>query len=137
MNYKKLFKIGELPKVRDLKGSYIVRLAPPILPPIRLAGHQKYFPDHVASQGGGFNRFLGLLKLGNFRIELGNSELSDGLTVLKIIYDHPKNPFFLRLLTDEIREIKPGHYLGRGIVNILGIKFNIFYFTVTKDPSLV
>lgn len=134
MGYADIFKNAKTPKVKDLKGEFTVKLAVPYLPQIQFAGHQKVFPTNVSTKGGGINQFLGgLIKLGNFRIQPGPSELGDGLNVMKILYNHPDNPFFLKLLTDEIREVKPGYYLGRGILDIFGKKMNSFYFTVTKE----
>jgi hypothetical protein len=115
----------------DLSGEYAVHLVAWYLPiPIRFFGHKKVFRQDSAGTTG-YNSFLGgLVKTGHFQVERGAA--ADGAEVTKISYDVPRNPFFMRLLTDEVRETKPGQFLGRGMMNIFGKPRNVFWFTVTK-----
>lgn len=115
----------------DLSGEYAVHLVGSFLPvPIRFFGHKKVF-ERNAMGITGYNAFLGgLVKAGRFRVERGASE--DGADVTQIIYDTPENPFFMRPLTDEVRETAPGTFLGRGMMKIAGKARNVFWFTVTK-----
>lgn len=116
----------------DLSGDYAVHLVGSFLPfPIRFFGHRKVFersPDGVT----GYNAFPGgLLKTGRFHVERGES--ADGSDVTKIVYDSPANPFFMRPLTDEVRETAPGTFLGRGMYRFGQTARNVFWFTVTKE----
>lgn len=116
----------------DLAGEYAVRLVAGFLPvPVRFFGHKKVF-ERTALGITGYNAFLGgLVKTGRFRVERGAAE--DGADVTRIIYDTPENPFFMRPLTDEVREVVPGNFLGRGMMRIAGKTRNVFWFTVTRD----
>ena len=116
----------------DLAGAYAVRLATACLPPIRVLGHTKVFERSTSSAITGHNEFLGgLVKAGRFRVARGAA--ADGADVTQIIYDTPKNPRFMRGLTDEVRETAPGHFLGRGMLKVAGRARNVFWFTVTKE----
>ncbi len=80
----------------------------------------------------GHNEFLGgLVRAGRFRVSRGAA--ADGADVTQIIYDTPKNPRFMRGLTDEVRETAPGRFLGRGMMELAGRARNVFWFTVTKE----
>ena len=131
MNCKNIFRNASIPKPENFHGEYAVKLITPFLPDLRFFGHKKHIPDGGASQGGGTNVFLDRVKLGNFRMATDTSDY-DGLEVTKIIYDHPANPFFLRRLTDEVREVNPGYFMCRGIYNLAGKPVRIMYFTLTK-----
>ena len=131
MSLREDFRLGTVPDIRDFKGDFVVKLITDGLPAIRFFGHTKYF-SYSITENKGYNRFLRFIEVGRFRMETGQSDLPDGLEVLKIIYDPPGNPFFMRPLVDELRQICPGTYLGRGIYSIAGKKMNIFYFTVTN-----
>jgi len=131
MSLSEDFRLGAVPDIADLKGDFVVKLVTERLPAIRFFSHFKSFSYNI-TRGMGFNSFLGFIKVGRFRVEMGRSDLSDGLEVLKIIYDTPENPFFIRPLVDELRQICPGTYLGRGIYSIAGRKLKVFYFTVTN-----
>ncbi|MFW5989476.1 MAG: hypothetical protein ACOCPQ_04500, partial [Desulfosudaceae bacterium] len=82
---------------------------------------------------GGFNEFLGRFRVGRFKIVPAASVLGDGQVVLQIIYNRPGNPFWLRPLTDELKKVGPDLFLGRGVLQLFGIRFNSFYFTVEKS----
>lgn len=114
------------------EGEYVVHLVHDRLPmPLRFFGHRKVFrrePGGVA----GSNEFLGgLLRTGHFRVGRGRS--ADGADVTQIRYDDEENPLVMRSLTDEVREIAPGTFLGRGMFAIGPFRVNAFWFTVTKE----
>ena len=115
----------------DLAGEYAVHLVGRFLPmPVRFFGHKKVF-ERSAQGVTGYNAFLGgLVKTGRFRVARGAA--ADGADVTQIIYDTPENPFFMRPLTDEVRETAPGTFLGRGMMKIAGKARNVFWFTVSK-----
>jgi hypothetical protein len=53
--------------------------------------------------------------------------------VLKIDYNIPENPIFLRVILDELVEIEPGKYLGKLHLRIIPfIPFTIQYFRLEK-----
>src|SRR5260221_286785 len=53
-----------------------------------------------------------------FKTYMGEG-LQDPQPVLKIDYNIPENPIWLRLIVDEIVETEPGHYLGKMLVNLI------------------
>lgn len=132
MSFKDEFATATARDPDSLAGDYAVHLVASFLPgPLRFLGHRKVF-TRTEDGVGGYNAFLGgRLKTGSFRVERGVAE--DGAEVTKIIYDSPKNPFFMRPLTDEVRETAPGTFLGRGMMQIAGRARNLFWFTVTKE----
>ena len=129
---KAAFAAGSTPSATELKGYFAVRLVTGILPDIRFFSHCKFFPEDVAVKGGGFNEFLGLIKIGNFITEQTLSILGDGQQVLRINYNRPGNPFWLKGLNDELKMLRPGFYLGRGVFRLGSYALNTFYFTVER-----
>lgn len=123
---------AKIPDIQDFSGSYHVKLISHFLPPIQFFGHKKCFQDNLSKERVGYNLFINWMRIGNYKLEIGTTTFGDDLDVLKIIYDHPGNLFFLRPLIDELREVEPSNYLGRGIYSIRRHQFNIFYFTLTR-----
>ena len=59
--------------------------------------------------------------------------LKDTIQVIKIDYNLPNNPFWLRLILDEVVEVEPGKYLGKLHVNIVpGMPFTLAFFELNK-----
>lgn len=54
------------------------------------------------------------------------------LDVIRIYYNLPQNPLWLRFVVDEIVEIKPGKYLGKLHINVFGIDAALGYFELEK-----
>jgi len=133
LRLKEDFERASTPDPTELRGYFEVRLVTGILPDIRFFSHRKFFPEDVESQGGGYNEFLGLIRIGNFKIEVADSILGDGQTVLRVNYNRQGNPFWLKPLNDELKKIRDGYYLGRGIYSIGGYAFNTFYFSLEKQ----
>jgi hypothetical protein len=131
MTWEERFRQAKVPKVRSLRGDYAVSLVVPVLEGIRFFGHTKHFPADAA-KGGGYNCFLGRIRIGPFRVARGKSVLGDGLEVLKIIYGPADNPLLLHRLSDEVREERPGFYFCRGILALFGRQAKIMYFTLEK-----
>ncbi len=135
MTLKEIFYNGITPGPSELQGYYEVRLVTPFLPEIHFFGHRKYFPDDAALEGegpGGYNEFLGRIRIGSFKISLRDSVLGDGQRVLHINYNRKGNSFILKTLNDELKRVGEGHYLGRGVFKIGSFVFNSFYFSVRK-----
>ncbi len=132
LGLKEAFAAGETPDPNELRGRFVVRLVTGIGPDIRFFGHLKFFPDEVEESGGGFNRFWGGMRIGNFKINVQQSILGDGEEILKINYNRPGNPFFIRALNDELKKVGQGRFLGRGVFLVFGKAFNSFYFSLEK-----
>jgi hypothetical protein len=68
-----------------------------------------------------------------FKNYVGKSLTGTGMDVIKIDYDLPENPWWLRMMVDEIVEDKPGHFTGqlyfRGVP---GVPVPLGYFTLEK-----
>ncbi len=136
MGLKDIFSQGQTPDPAELRGYYTVRLVTGLLPDLRFLGHRKFFPDSVDredSARGGYNEFLGRVRIGSFKIDSGDSALGDGQRVLRINYNRPGNPFWLRPLNDELKRLQEGYYLGRGVFVVGGRAFNSFYFSVERQ----
>jgi hypothetical protein len=56
--------------------------------------------------------------------------------VLRVDYDLPGNPFWLRVCADELVQREPGQYLGKSYVRLLpGRPFGMLYFGLQKEPD--
>lgn len=133
MGLKERFRAAAVPDPSELRGHYEVRLVTRLLPSIRFFGHRKFFPGDAAVENGGpggYNEFLGRIRVGNFKIDRGLSILGDGQEVLRIIYNRKGNNFILRILTDEVKRLGPGEYLGRGVIRVGRLVCNSFYFSL-------
>jgi hypothetical protein len=72
-----------------------------------------------------------------FRTHVGRGAKDKRLDVLKIDYDIPGNPFWLRRILDEVVEVAPGRLVGKVHVRwILGMKFTFAFFKLEKPASL-
>lgn len=68
-----------------------------------------------------------------FKTYVGKGLADPTLDVLKIDYNIPGNPFWLRLIMDEIVETEPGKYLGKLHVRLLPrVSFALGYFSLQK-----
>lgn len=133
MRFNEQFDAAAARDPDELVGQHAVHLVARFLPlPVRFFGHTKVF-EHTPDGGvAGYNAFLGgRVRTGHFHVERGTAD--DGSEVTQIIYDSPRNPFFMRPLTDEVRETAPGTFLGRGMMRIAGRARNVFWFTVTRE----
>ncbi|MDO8530192.1 MAG: hypothetical protein Q7S10_02190 [bacterium] len=58
---------------------------------------------------------------------------ADNLEVVKIDYNIKGNPWWLKLILDEIVEVAPNEYLGKMHARIIpGLPFTFLYFTLKK-----
>jgi hypothetical protein len=75
----------------------------------------KSFTPFSESRGEGINRVFSDVKPRRwyrFETHIARSRAGD-FDALHLDYDHPRNPFFIRAIKDEIREVAPGMYLGQ------------------------
>jgi hypothetical protein len=69
-------------------------------------------------KGEGINRvLLDRFRLYRFETFIGRSR-AGAFDALQLDYDRPDNPFFIRPIRDEIRELSPGLYLGQAWLEI-------------------
>lgn len=130
-SYKERFRNGWVPDSLDLDGKYAVYMVGPFLPKLRFLFQNKVFekhPDRIA----GMNEFLGRIRVAKFRVEKGKSLSDPDLDVIRIVYDDPANPFIVRPLVDEVRQIGPYEYLGQGMYQVLGKAIWAFWFLVKR-----
>lgn len=85
-----------------------------------------------ADAGHGDNR-VGSERLHVFRFDtrVGASR-HDGKPVIDLDYDHAGNPFFIRAIEDEIRQVRPGLFLGQAWLRTGRTKTFVLWFGLTE-----
>lgn len=71
----------------------------------------KSFQSQSAAHGQGINRVALLGDMYPFDTRVESSAI-DGKDCIFLDYDKPENPFFIRAIRDELREVSPGLFLG-------------------------
>ena len=71
----------------------------------------KSFSSANESQGRGINRVIALGEVFPFATHFGPSAI-DGKPCLILDYDQPENPWLIRQIHDELRQVGPGIFLG-------------------------
>lgn len=122
-----LYRSGRTPTVGDLDGDLVGRMlavpgAGPFGGALRSFARSRAFPwrgksfrSLSAERGEGINRVFGDSSPRRwFRFEtfVGPSRAGD-FEALQLDYDNPGNPFFIRAIEDEVREVAPGLWLGQ------------------------
>jgi len=121
-----LYEHASVPHLPDVAGDLKGRMLaiPALKGPVatllrRLAGagafpwRGKTFTPQSADQGEGKNRvFVDRLKLFRFTTDIGPSRAGP-FDALQLDYDHPGNPGLIRRIEDELRELRPGLWLGQ------------------------
>lgn len=80
------------------------------------------------SHGEGINRVLvDRLRLFRFETSIGPSRAGP-FDALQLDYDLPENPFFIRAIADELRELHPGLWLGQAYLRARGRDTLVLYF---------
>jgi len=121
---QKLFLSGKLPNPK-LDGFY----KGSITGQTNLSWNGKVFNAQASS---GINKINDSEKY-KFKTFTGKGLQDKNLEVLKLEYNIPGNPFWLRTVLDEIVETKPGVYLGKTHVRIIpGFPFTLGYFNLEK-----
>lgn len=136
-----LYEGGALPRLDALRGDLRGRmLAVPALPAVVTAlpcawartasfpWRGKSFMPETTAEGEGVNRvILDRWRLFTFRTRVAPSR-HDGREVIELDYDRPANPFFIRAIEDEIREVAPGLYLGQAWLRVGAKKTFVLWF---------
>jgi hypothetical protein len=137
----RLYREASVPRLDaisgDLKGRMLAwdALRGPAATLIRAAGSWDRFPwrgksfiPHGSDSGEGINRvFSDRWKLFKFTTFVGPSR-AGGFDSVQLDYDHPTNPFFIRAIKDEIRELKPGLFLGQAYLHLPSGDRLVLYF---------
>ncbi len=138
-----LYRDARVPRLQEVTGQLRGRLlAVPRLPPRiarvvdRLASSDRFpwrgktFTHDDDERGDGVNRvFVDRAELFRFTTSIGRSRAGD-FDAVQLDYDHPQNPFFIRAIKDEIREVAPGLFLGQAYVTVRGVPYLALYFAL-------
>jgi hypothetical protein len=140
---EKLYRDASVPRIADLQGDLRGRML--AIPAIKgaaasilraFAGSARFpwrgksFTPLGADRGEGINRvFTDRLHLFRFETFVAPSR-AGSFDAVQLDYDKPGNPFFIRAIKDEIRQLAPGLYLGQAYVMIkdqahLGLYFGL------------
>lgn len=91
------------------------------------------------TDGSGRNRFQehgGIVTKFPFKTSVGKGVRDTQLDVIKLDYNQPGNPWWLRLIIDEVVLVAPDTYLGKVHIRVApGIVFSMGYFTLEKDTK--
>jgi hypothetical protein len=126
-----LYRDAGVPRIGDVTGDLRGRLLaiPSLVEPLaalpRLLASSNAFPWRGKSfsavtedRGTGMNRVIvDRLRLFRFETFIGPSRAGD-FDAMQLDYDNRDNPFFIRAIKDEIRELASGLYLGQAYVQI-------------------
>lgn len=120
-----LYQAAQVPTLAavsgDLRGRMLAVVAPrPVRALARAAARARWFPWKGKTfrplddeRGEGDNRVLSQRwHWYRFTTSLGPSKAGP-FEALHLDYDHPENPAFIRAIQDEIRELRPGLWLGQ------------------------
>ncbi len=144
-----LYRGASVPVLADVHGDLRGRmLAIPALEknPVgelpRFLARQSWFPwrgksfmPRTDAAGEGMNRVVSdRFRLFRFETFVGKSRAGD-FDAVQLDYDLPENPFFIRAIKDEIRELSPGLWLGQAWLRVSGAEHLGLYFGLTLPKS--
>ncbi|MGO8993589.1 MAG: hypothetical protein ACLQVI_09680 [Polyangiaceae bacterium] len=93
----------------------------------------KSFKPGSALRGDGINRvILDRWRLYRFETFIGPSRAGD-FDALQLDYDNRDNPFFIRPIKDEMRELSSGLWLGQAYLELKGQASLVLYFGLTRQ----
>lgn len=141
-----LYAGARVPVLTDVTGALrgrmlaVVGLPSPLVAPVRAFAASGVFPwrgksffPRDAARGGGVNRVLSdRFELFRFETFVGPSR-AGAFDAVQLDYDLPSNPFFIRAIKDEIRELRPGLWLGQAYAQIAGRAHLVLYFGLTSE----
>lgn len=91
----------------------------------------KSFTPMGSDRGEGINRvFTDRFKKYRFETSIGPSHAGN-FDALHLDYDLPENPFFIRAIADELRQLRPGLYLGQAYLRTSKGAKLVLYFGLT------
>jgi hypothetical protein len=83
------------------------------------------------SRGEGINRVFRAQRWFRFQTALGPSRADAG-GAFQLDYDNPGNPFYIRAIKDEIRQVRPGLFLGQAYLVARGKTRLVLYFGLAQ-----
>lgn len=142
---EQLYVEATTPVLSDVRGDLRGRmLATTVLPPwaaglARAWASTDYFAwrgktmtPHTDDAGEGINRVLvDGLRLYRFETRIGPSRAGD-FDALQLDYDLPENPFFVRPIKDEMRQLHADLWLGQAYLALRGRETLVLYFGLTR-----
>jgi hypothetical protein len=140
-----LYSSARVPRLADVTGALrgrmlaIVGLPGLLAAPVRAFAASSVFPWRGKSfaprdgeHGDGINRvFSDRFTLFGFTTFVGPSRAGD-FAAVQLDYDHPDNPFFIRAIKDEIRELRPGLWLGQAYLAVGKTERLVLYFGLSS-----
>ena len=141
-----LYTSARVPKLGDVHGDLRGRMLAVVDMPALLAGavrafagsdvfpwRGKSFTPQTADRGEGINRVISdRWKLYRFETFVGPSRAGN-FEAVQLDYDLSSNPFFIRAIKDEIRELRPGLWLGQAWLKTKASERLVLYFGLTSD----
>lgn len=88
----------------------------------------KSFEPLAEARGEGVNRVVSdRVRLFRFETSIGPSR-AGAFDAFQLDYDLPGNPFLIRRIEDELRELRPGLWLGQAYARVFGRPRLVLYF---------
>lgn len=148
---ERMYREARTPSIQDLKGDLVGRMLPiPGAPlvvqnALRTLARQPLFPwkgktfaPRDVHGGEGWNRVLSDKNLWfRFTTSIGPSK-AGGFDALHLDYDHKENPFFIRVIEDEVRTVAPGLWLGQAYLRAGAVSKTpvlALYFALQNAPQ--
>jgi hypothetical protein len=136
-----LYRSGRVPRLQDVTGQLrgrmlaipklsgrLASIARALAASDRFPWRGKTFTHDSELRGVGVNRVVtDRAELFHFTTFIAGSRAGD-FDAVQLDYDHRGNPFFVRAIRDEIREIAPGLLLGQAYVMLRGKARLVLYF---------
>jgi hypothetical protein len=141
-----LYRAARVPRIGDVHGALrgrmlaVLGLPAALVGPIRAFAGSSVFPWRGKSfsplgteQGEGINRVVSdRFSIYKFHTFVGRSR-AGAFDAIQLDYDLPSNPFFIRAIKDEIRELRPGLWLGQAWLKTSASERLVLYFGLTSD----
>ena|SRR5438105_8799416 len=141
-----LYRGAKVPRIPDVDGALrgrmlaVLGLPAALVGPIRAFAGSNAFPWRGKSfsplgsdRGEGINRVVSdRFTLYRFETFVGRSR-AGAFDAIQLDYDLPSNPFFIRAIKDEIRELRPGLWLGQAWLKTARSERLVLYFGLTSD----
>ena len=147
---RRLYVGGRTPAVNDLTGDLRGRMLALVAIPgwlfwwLRLWARTNSFPwlgksffadGPDVARGTGVNRVIkDSVRWFKFDTYIGPSRAGD-FGAFQLDYDNPGNPFFIRAIKDEVRELRPGLFLGQAYLKTKKREILMLYFGLEKKPA--
>jgi hypothetical protein len=146
-----VYRTASVPALADVSGDLVGRMLAPqglgrgwLWRALRAFARWRRFPWRgksfkllEANRGEGINRVWSDLRPSRwFRFETSIAPSRAGdFEALHLDYDNPGNPFFIRAIKDEIRQVAPGLYLGQAYV-VTGARTRLVLYFGLATPGV-